>query len=220
MQLEFGVNTHFRQSIHETWHLPIHDAVAHHQVKTTEIMVEQEVKIDSLSNGVISGMMVACHLVYPHVVALLLRHGADPNYPSINTSTSEIENSLGLLTTRVRQERGRAVNEPTALELGINRSTSLTKEADYIIELRIEAGLRNPKKRFIEHSITKRHLSPEMANRLKQLSSEMHSLKALSFVKVRNIIRHRCKGVHFFRIVHSLPIPDWMKKEVTFMSRP
>lgn len=220
MQPEFQVNIRFRQSIHETWHLPIHDAVAHHQVKTIEIMVERGVKVDSLSNGVISGMMVACHLVYPHIVALLLRHGADPNYPPINTSTSEIENSLGLLTIRVRQERGRAVNEPTALELGINRNTSLTNKADYIVELLIEAGLRNPQKRFIDHSITKRHLSPEMANRLKKLNYEMRSLKALSFVKVRNIIRHRCKGVQFFKIVHSLPIPDWMKKEVTFMARP
>lgn len=141
------------------WHLPLHTAVSYHQVQIVELLVERGAKVDTLCNGKISPMMLACHLVYPTMVVCLLRHGANPNYPSARVGRSETD-MMTKLTRELRRERGAAADNLTPQEIGIDRSLSLTAKADYIAQLLLDAGLSFPRKRFLKHSILKTHLSP------------------------------------------------------------
>lgn len=167
------------------WDLPLHDAVANHQLNIIEfLVVDRLAAVDSLSIAKISPLMVACDLVYPNVVVQLLRHGADPNLPSIVTYQSCIE--LMKLTRRQAKDRGLVTNLP--MDRGPVRARNLSEKADYILELLIEAGLTNPKKRFIQHSAIKRYLSQVMLQRLKNLNAEIRSLETLALVMVRNVV--------------------------------
>lgn len=202
---------------HFVWDLPLHDAVANHQVRIVEMLVvERNAAVDSLSIARISPLMVACHLVYPNAVVQLLRHGANPNFPPVITYHSRV--ALPKLTKRQARDRGVVANLP--MDRGLARSRTLSEKADYILELLIEAGLTNPKKRFIQHSSMKRHLSQPVLQRLKRLNTEVRSLKTLALVKFREMIRRRCNGVQFFATVGALDIPDSVKKQITFRVRP
>lgn len=162
--------------------------------------------------------MLACHLVYSTVVVYLQRHGTNPNYPSARIGRSETELMTGL-TRDLRHERGASADNLTPQEIGIDRSESLTAKADYIVQLLLDAGLTFPRKRFLRHSLLKRHISPEMAQRLKNRNMDIRSLEELALLKVRNYIRFRCDGIHFCRMVNALQIHNWIKAKITFKSR-
>lgn len=123
------------------WHTTMH-------ITVIEKLVKRGSLIDCLTKDGASPLMLACHMVYPHVVVNLLRHGACVNFPPVITRASRVSLTR---TNVVRQDRGTAPRG--SRETGPDRSRVLSEEADYIVSLLIDAGLTRPKKRFIQHSI-------------------------------------------------------------------
>lgn len=93
------------------WALPLHDAVAHHQVAIAELLiVERGAAVNVQSNGQIVPLAIACQLIYSCLVVLLLRHGANPNVPSMFTTKSQ--RRLRKLTKEHAERRGEVANLP------------------------------------------------------------------------------------------------------------
>lgn len=203
------------------WHVPLHNAVAHHQLKIAEMLLLRGAKVDCLSNCDISPMMIACYLVYPTIVVLLLRHGSSPNYRREYKFTSEMIACMKKLAQNLNKDRGTAaVNESVPLETGPSRNQSLSDKSNYIVELLVEAGLAKPNKNsFLMQSVVYRHMSPSMRERFKHLPYDIRSLRSLALVQLRNDIRQKCDGIRFFSTVQEMEIPGWVKDMLTLKSR-
>lgn len=198
------------------WDLPIHDAVAHRQIDILELLFEKGAEVDCFSLARFTPMMVAVHLIYPSVVVRLLQHGADPNAPPAILQSSLV--TMRNLTKALKSDRGIAADGLS--ETGSQRVDSLTSKSDYILQLLAEGGLTHPKKRFIFCSSVKRHLSPDMSLRLKNLDLEVRSLKILALVTTRKAIRRRCRGVGFAKAVDSLSVCESLRKLISLREQP
>lgn len=198
------------------WDLPLHEAIANHQLTMAEyFLVVKGAAVDSLSFG-ITPLMVACHLVLPNAVVLLLRHGSNPNYPpNFNKKTRAI---LSKLTKYQRNCRGTVTNLP--MDRGSTRIKTLSEKSDYILQLLVESGLTDPQNRFLHRSTMRVHFSQATQQRFKSLNLEIRPLRILALTKVRENIRLRCGGIGFFASVCDLNIPDSVKKQISFRVRP
>lgn len=186
------------------WHLPLQEAVSHHQMEMIETLLANGARVDRLSNSHISALMVACHMVYPAICRQLLRHGADPNYPHVASNLSRL--NIKWLIKRVCLNRGITNCARVPLRFGNNKWRQTTHDddkADEIVCLLIEAGLKNRDDAWIQKSPVVQLISDETKQRLSRLNCEMKSLKALAVIKAREYIR-------------SLPIAYLLKKQITF----
>lgn len=205
----------------DMWHVPLHNAVAFHEMKTAEVLLLRGAKVDSLSNCGISPMIVACNLVYPTIVALLLRHGSNPNDPRDFIVTPEIRLCVKKLSRSLKKDRGTAaMNESVPLETGPSRTQSLVDKSNYLLQLLLDAGLAGPiQSSFVMRTAAYRHLSPEMKQRLKNLPCEIRSLRSLALAQLRNDIGQKCDGIQYFSTVQNMSIPVWVKDMLTLKSR-
>lgn len=214
----FETNARSKIPLQLQWHLPIHEAVMHRQTTTIELLVGKGANVNSLSNGQITPIMVACHLLYLNVVIQLLLHGSSPNFPPSSAATHLL--TLRGLTKKHCADRGITPNYQNVLQQRTNsQSEGLTEDADRIIEVLIEAGLRHSNKSIDRYSTLKRYISTSMTNRFKQLDCEARPLKMLALVATRDYIRRKCRGINFFEAVDELLIPVYVKKLLTFRVR-
>lgn len=198
------------------WHLPLQEAVSHHQTEMIETLLANGARVDRLSNTHISALMVACHMIYPAICRQLLRHGADPNYPHVTSNLSHL--NIKWLTKRACLNRGITSCAKVPPRFGYNNWRTTTHDddkADEIVCLLIEAGLKNRDDAWIRKSPVVQLISDETKQRLSRLNCEMKSLKSLAVIKARDYIRSLCGGVRFNQAVNSLPIAYLLKKQIT-----
>lgn len=113
------------------WEHPLHDTVAHNQLRIVELLLDRGADVDAISDFSFTPLIIACHCVSPDMVALLLQNGCDPNHPPICLPSSR---------TKLRQlmaKQGPATN----ISKHDNRSRSLTEMSGKIVHMLINVGL-------------------------------------------------------------------------------
>ena len=185
----------FNVNQESTWGLdkPLHIVAYHNQSQLIELLLENGAIVDALDRRGVTPLIVACSIAAQQNIAILLKHGSDPNYKACR--------DLYHFSSALR----------TLYRFSSKFDCSLTQK---IIELLLQAGLDMKREQWIQSGLPGPFILASTHELLKYLSKCPQSLKTMCFYSIRQQLSSRTFGASILRSIDSLPVGPVMKKHL------
>lgn len=183
----------FNVNQESTWGLdkPLHIVAYHNQSHLIELLLENGAIVDALDRRGVTPLIVACSIAADQSIAMLLKHGADPNYKACR--------DLYHFSSAFR----------TLYRISSKFDFIVTQ---WIIELLLQAGLDMRREQWIQTTPPTLSVLPATHEMLVSLSRSAQTLKTMCFYNIRQHLSMCTYGASVLAAVDVLPVGPVMKK--------